>query len=204
MALEHESERVTYGELEQRSNRLAHRLLELGAARGEPVALCLERGSELVVGLLAILKAGGAYVPLDPEYPAERLEYMISTGRLALTLTNSLLVDRLPRTAAGECILLDELDIRSEPATPLPLDIHPEHLVYMIFTSGSTGTPKGAANTHAGLLNRLSWMQGAYSLTPEDVVLQKTPFSFDVSVWEFFWPLVTGARLVLAPQRTCD
>src|SRR5262249_57481942 len=110
---------------------------------------------DLAVGLIAVLKAGGAYVPLDPEYPAERLEDMISAGRLALALTNSLLVDRLPRTAAGECILLDELELGSEPATPLPLDIHPEHLVYMIFTSGSTGTPKGAANTHAGLLNRL-------------------------------------------------
>ena len=104
----------------------------------------------------------------------------------------------LPVPAGVECIRLDQEDTTREPATAPSVNLDPEHLAYMIFTSGSTGKPKGAANTHHGLHNRLSWMQSTYRLTEDDVVLQKTPFSFDVSVWEFFWPLITGARLVLA------
>ena len=151
-----------------------------------------------MIGLVAILKAGGVYIPLDPEYPAERLEYMMAAGRLALTLTNSLLAKRLPLAADGHCILLDELDTSGEPDTPPPLRIHPEQLVYLIFTSGSTGKPKGVAITHRGLHNHLAWLQDTYQLASNDTVLQKSPLSFDVSVREFLWPLITGARLVIA------
>ena len=155
-------------------------------------------------GLLAVLKAGGAYVPLDPDYPHERLAFMMADAGLAVLLTHSTLAATVPIPAGLRRILLDREDLLDQEdtgaeATAAPsVDLDPEHLAYMIYTSGSTGQPKGAANTHYGLHNRLSWMQNAYRLTEQDVVLQKTPFSFDVSVWEFFWPLMTGARLAIA------
>ena len=153
----------------------------------------------MVIGLLGILKAGGAYVPLDPEYPADRLQYMMADAGLPVLLTHSSLAGDLagPGRGATACGSIRKTS-RASRATAPSVSLDPEHLAYMIFTSGSTGNPKGAANTHHGLHNRLSWMQSAYRLTADDVVLQKTPFSFDVSVWEFFWPLITGARLVLA------
>jgi non-ribosomal peptide synthetase component F len=170
----------------------------LGVGPEVVVGLCVERSLEMVVGLLAILKAGGAYLPLDPEYPAERLDYMMRDAGLGLLLTHSSLAATLPIPGGITRILLDRADTSGELVTAPSLNLHPEHPAYMIYTSESTGKPKGTANTHYGLLNRLSWMQDAYLLMPDDVVLQKTPFSFDVSVWEFFWPLITGARLALA------
>jgi amino acid adenylation domain-containing protein len=123
---------------------------------------------------------------------------MMGDARLGLLLTHGSLAATLPIPAGITRILLDRADTSGELETAPSVKLYPEHLVYMIYTSGSTGKPKGAANTHYGLLNRLSWMQDAYLLMPDDVVLQKTPFSFDVSVWELFWALITGARLVLA------
>src|SRR5262249_4312825 len=198
VAVVFEDEALSYRELEQRANRLAHHLRARGVGPEVVVGLCLERSPAMVVALLAILKAGGAYLPLDPEYPAERLRYMMTDARLGLLLTDSRLAARLPVASAVQWLLLDKEDTSGAPDTAPGVALHPEHLAYMIYTSGSTGKPKGAANTHGGLHNRLRWMQDAYLLTPDDVVLQKTPFGFDVSVWEFFWPLMTGARLVLA------
>ena len=123
---------------------------------------------------------------------------MIREAGLATLLTHSSLLPVLPIPAGVKRILLDQENTIDEPSTAPSVHLHPEHLAYVIFTSGSTGQPKGAANTHHGIHNRLQWMQDAYLLTKEDAVLQKTPFSFDVSVWEFFWPLIVGARLVLA------
>src|SRR6202040_3328345 len=131
-------------------------------------------------------------------YPIARLEYMVAEAGLRLLLTQSSLASSLTIPAGVKRVLLDLEDTTGQPDTAPSINLHPEHLVYLIFTSGSTGKPKGAANTHGGLHNRLSWMQNAYRLTQEDVVLQKTPYSFDVSVWEFFWPLMTGACLVVA------
>ncbi|TMJ30100.1 MAG: non-ribosomal peptide synthetase, partial [Alphaproteobacteria bacterium] len=189
---------LSYGELNLRANRLAHHLRGLGVGPETVVGLCLARSLDMIVGLLGILKAGGAYLPLDPEYPIARLEQMITDGRPVLLLTTSAFAPNLPVPAGVRCVLLDQEDTTAQPNTAPSVDLRRENLAYVIFTSGSTGNPKGAANTHFGLHNRLSWMQGAYQLTQEDVVLQKTPFSFDVSVWEFFWPLMIGARLVLA------
>ena len=153
----------------------------------------------MVIGLLAILKAGGAYVPLDPEYPQERLAYMIEDSGIQLLLSQHSLLPSLP-TDGIQVIALDHapgwLDGYSS-ASPA-VAIHGLNLAYVIYTSGSTGKPKGAGNSHRALVNRLCWMQQAYGLDASDAVLQKTPFSFDVSVWEFFWPLMTGARLVVA------
>ncbi|NVD98035.1 non-ribosomal peptide synthetase [Massilia sp. BJB1822] len=188
---------LSYGELNVRANRLAHHLIQLGVRPESKVGIALERSFEMVVGLLAILKAGGAYVPLDPEYPAERLRYMVEDSGIGLLLTHSQLLPQFGHEGVA-ALALDQLDLEGQPEhNPAPA-LNGENLAYVIYTSGSTGRPKGAANRHRSLYNRLAWMQQAYRLTPADTVLQKTPFSFDVSVWEFFWPLMMGARLVIA------
>lgn len=198
-ALVFEGKQLTYRELNQKANQLAHYLRVLGVAPDVLVGICVERSEEMIVGLLGILKAGGAYVPLDPSYPAERLAFMIKDAHLPVLLTQARLVGRFPESSA-RVICLDR-DCGSLPAQSVENPsrvVSPENLAYVIYTSGSTGQPKGAMNTHKGICNRLLWMQEAYHLTGADHVLQKTPFSFDVSVWEVFWPLLTGARLILA------
>ncbi|PWB30938.1 non-ribosomal peptide synthetase [Pseudomonas sp. SDI] len=188
---------LTYAELNARANQLAHRLIEAGVGPDVLVGIAAERSLDMVVGLLGVLKAGGAYVPLDPEYPEERLAYMFEDSGIRLLLTQRHLLEALPIPASLATLLLDEsLD---DYATHNPnVEVTGENLAYVIYTSGSTGKPKGAGNRHSALTNRLCWMQQAYGLDGSDTVLQKTPFSFDVSVWEFFWPLMTGARLALA------
>ncbi len=188
----------SYAQLDARANRLAHRLIGLGVRPDTPVGIALERGFEMVVGLLAILKAGGAYVPIDPEYPKDRIAYMLEDSGVVLLLTQSHVHATLPAREGVQTIELDLLDLEAGPDTDPSVELHGEHLAYVIYTSGSTGRPKGAANRHRSLYNRLAWMQDAYALGEADTVLQKTPFSFDVSVWEFFWPLMQGARLVVA------
>jgi len=193
---------LTYRDLDQRANQLANRLVKLGVGPEVKVGIGLERSVEMVVGLLAILKAGGAYVPLDPDYPPERLACMISDSGLGLLLTQRAVRERLnqhlPPDDACTVLELDVLDTSGESQLRPDVQIHSENLAYVIYTSGSTGRPKGAANRHGALFNRLAWMQAAYRLDATDTVLQKTPFSFDVSVWEFFWPLMFGARLAVA------
>ncbi|WP_244224349.1 amino acid adenylation domain-containing protein [Corallococcus sicarius] len=200
VALEFEGTRLTYRELDARANQLAHALRKHGVGPEVRVGLCVERSLEMVVGLLGTLKAGGAYVPLDPGYPQERLGWMLEDARPPVLLVQERLLSRLPPSPGTRVVSLDTgwEEIAREPTTaPAPLAT-PDALAYIIFTSGSTGRPKGAMNAHGPVVNRLLWMQSAYKLTPDDVVLQKTPFSFDVSVWEFFWPLMTGAKLVVA------
>ena len=211
MALVFGAETVSYEELNRRANCLAHRLISLGVKPESRVGIAVERSIEMVVGLLAILKAGGAYVPLDPEYPAERLSYMLKDSGISLLLTQSVVRERIPGCEGVQVLELDTLDVTREPEHDPSLELHGENLAYVIYTSGSTGKPKGAANRHRSLYNRLRWMQKAYPLTAVDRVLQKTPFSFDVAVWEFFWPLMYGARLVIAepgahrdPQKLVD
>ncbi|KQB61349.1 MULTISPECIES: amino acid adenylation domain-containing protein, partial [Acidovorax] len=191
-------EALSYAELNGRANRLAHRLIALGVKPEAKVGIAVERSIEMVVGLLAILKAGGAYVPLDPEYPAERLAYMMADSGIGLLLTQSHVEAHLPTTDEVRVLEFDALDLSGESAHDPQVAVHGESLAYVIYTSGSTGRPKGAANRHCALYNRLAWMQDAYRLDESDTVLQKTPFSFDVSVWEFFWPLMVGARLAVA------
>ncbi|MBA4246586.1 MAG: non-ribosomal peptide synthetase, partial [Pseudomonas sp.] len=198
IALVFGEQRLSYAELDLRANQLAHCLQKLGVSRDSLVGVAALRSVEMVVALYAILKAGGAYVPMDPEYPAERLRYMLEDAGVSLLLSHDAVIDGLPQVSSVQVLNLDHLDLSQEPQTAPEVAIHPEQLAYLIYTSGSTGKPKGAGNSHAALYNRLAWMQQAYQLTADDRVLQKTPFSFDVSVWEFFWPLITGARLVMA------
>ncbi|UXY50549.1 non-ribosomal peptide synthetase [Pseudomonas tohonis] len=195
-ALAFGAETLSYAELNRRANRLAHALIARGVGPDSLVGIAVERSIEMVVGLLAILKAGGAYVPLDPEYPAERLAYMLDDSGVKLLLSQSHL--ELPLAEDVQRIDLDRAPFDDFPEANPGVALDAENLAYVIYTSGSTGKPKGAGNRHSALTNRLCWMQQAYGLAAGDSVLQKTPFSFDVSVWEFFWPLMTGARLVVA------
>ncbi|HEX7240969.1 MAG TPA: amino acid adenylation domain-containing protein, partial [Longimicrobiaceae bacterium] len=194
VALVFEGARLTYRELDARADALAHRLRALGVGPETRVGVCAERSFELVTALLGVLKAGGAYVPLDPSYPAERLAYILEDSAVPVLLAQERTAERV-EGYGGEVVLVDG-DLAG--AGVGGAEVTPDHLAYVIYTSGSTGRPKGAMNAHRGVVNRLRWMQERYALAPGDVVLQKTPFSFDVSVWEFFWPLMTGARLVLA------
>ncbi|MET8846329.1 amino acid adenylation domain-containing protein [Amycolatopsis sp. NPDC004625] len=193
-ALTFRGESLTYRELDDRANRLAHRLRELRVGPGTLVGVFAQRSFELVIALFGVLKAGGAYVPLDPEYPADRLAFMLEDAAAPVVLTQAALRDTLPVSDAA-VVVLDDLTGPTTPVAPLAGADDP---AYVIYTSGSTGRPKGVPNGHRGIVNRLDWMQREYGLDGSDAVLQKTPASFDVSVWEFFWPLLTGARLVLA------
>jgi len=196
VTIDHRS--VTYRELRERALGLAARLRSLGVGPDVPVGICAERSIGLAVGLLGILEAGGAYVPLDPGDPADRLAWILADSGARVLLVQPHLLDILPPHASTVVRLEPEGETVPFVEPLSPAATLPENLAYIIYTSGSTGRPKGAMNTHAAIVNRLLWMQEAYGLTPDDRVLQKTPFSFDVSVWELFWPLITGARLVLA------
>ncbi|CAK0231978.1 non-ribosomal peptide synthase [Burkholderia pseudomallei] len=207
IALTFDGRRLSYAELNARANRLAHYLQGRGVGPDRLVALCAERGIEMVVGLLAILKAGGAYVPLDPSHPPERLRRMLDDtnpvavlvddiGADALASFGSHVAARSPRVHLSRDIAQWRACSPANP--PTPRERAARRLAYVIYTSGSSGEPKGVMNEHRGVVNRLWWMQQTYALDERDAVLQKTPFSFDVSVWEFFWPLMSGARLVIA------
>ncbi|MEU0227320.1 amino acid adenylation domain-containing protein [Streptomyces sp. NPDC006284] len=195
-ALVYRDTALTYAELNTRANRLARHLQSLGARPGTVVAVSVPRSVELVVTLLAVLKAGAAYLPLDPDYPAPRLTYMLRDAEPVCAVTDR--ADRLPEDAGIDPVVLDGLDVSGYPWTNPARALTPAHPAYVIYTSGSTGQPKGVVVSHGAIDNRLRWMQHAYGLTSGDRVLQKTPSSFDVSVWEFFWPLREGATLVVA------
>ncbi|QNP74886.1 amino acid adenylation domain-containing protein [Streptomyces roseirectus] len=204
-----EEETLTYRELDARADRLAARLRARGAGPEGIVAVALHRSTEMVVALLAVLKSGAAYLPVDPGLPADRVAYLLADAAPALLITESATAAALPDEPAVPRMLLDETAdtadgadgadpgaaaaTAAEPARPTGSDP-----AYVIYTSGSTGRPKGVVVTHDAIVNRLAWMQDAYRLDDSDRVLQKTPFGFDVSVWEFFWPLLEGATLVVA------
>lgn len=199
-----EDEALTYRELEKRSAQLAIRLQGLGVQPGALVGLCLERSLEMIIAILGILKAGGAYMPLDPDYPAERLAFMVRDSQAVLILSHSSLADRVAplKNSSTRVRYLDRSWKSSVGATKrkpsLKRMVQAQDLAYVLYTSGSTGTPKGVMIEHRALCNRIVWMQREYQLQPGDRVLQKTPFSFDVSGWEFHWPLLAGACLVFA------
>ncbi|WBU54441.1 amino acid adenylation domain-containing protein [Paracoccus sp. SCSIO 75233] len=192
-ALQFGGTKLSYAQLDQRSAALAHRLMQTGAGPDRIVAVALERSVELVVALVAILRAGAAYLPLDPEHPPDRLSGIIGQAKPVTVLTSPDLAAKLPRDAA--MLMTDDWPrTGGNSVRPAPSD-----LAYVIFTSGSTGAPKGVAVEHGAIVNRLLWMASHYRIRPDDRILQKTPASFDVSVWEFFLPLITGATLVISP-----
>ncbi|HYG63510.1 MAG TPA: amino acid adenylation domain-containing protein, partial [Thermoanaerobaculia bacterium] len=193
-----EDEALTCHELARRAHRLARHLAGLGVRPDGRVGVLMERSLEMIVGLAGVLAAGAAYVPLDPSYPAARLAVLLESAGVDVVLAQSRLAPLLPRRGErGEKVVaLDGPPSRE--AAGSPGRAGEDNLAYVIYTSGSTGTPKGVMIPHRGIVNRLLWMRQTYGLAPADRVLQKTPFSFDVSVWELFCPLITGSRLVLA------
>ncbi|MFI5885736.1 non-ribosomal peptide synthase/polyketide synthase [Streptomyces sp. NPDC051554] len=198
---------LTYAELDARATELAARLRARGAGRERFVAVAVPRSAELMVALLGVLKSGAAYLPLDLDYPAERLAYMLADSGATTVVTTERDAHRLPSVEGLDVLRVDaesgevlrvEAEFGDVQAADLPAPAHPDDPAYLIYTSGSTGRPKGVVVTHRAIGNRLAWMQGEYELTADDRVLQKTPSSFDVSVWEFFWALCEGAAVVLA------
>ncbi|MFE7070364.1 amino acid adenylation domain-containing protein [Streptomyces sp. NPDC057620] len=186
-------ERLSYAELAARVDRLAAQLAHRGAGPDRIVAVALPRSVDLVVAILAVVKAGAAYLPVDLDHPAGRIAAMVADAGPLLVLTDSANAGAVPGPTPK--LLLDE---PIEPVSAPLVRPLPAHAAYVIFTSGSTGRPKGVVVPHAAVVNRLLWMQDRYRLTGADRVLQKTPAGFDVSVWEFFWPLISGAALVIA------
>ncbi|MBN2670800.1 MAG: amino acid adenylation domain-containing protein [Deltaproteobacteria bacterium] len=201
VAVSFEEESYTYEELNKRTNQIARYLQSLGVSQETLVGVYMERSIEMVVAIHGIVKSGGAYVPIDPEYPNERVSFMAKDAGIQILLTQTKLASHFPGEVE-QLICLDKktdlLKIDAFATDNLTAVATPDSLAYMIYTSGSTGQPKGVPNIHKALVNRLLWQQDAFGITEQDVVLQKTPYSFDVSVWEFFWPFMFGAKLVMA------
>jgi myxalamid-type nonribosomal peptide synthetase MxaA len=196
---------LTYRELNERANQLAHYLRVRGVGREDPVGLYAKRSPEMIIALLAILKAGGAYVPLDPGNPPERLRFLLDNCRIKILLTEHDLLSGLPSEKPPTLLLDDAGAISASPRNnPSPLST-PGNLAYIIYTSGSTGKPKGVMLPHLGVVNNLCWRQHSWPLSTSDRVLQHCSFSFDPSVWTIFWPLMSGAAIVLVPEgEHCD
>jgi amino acid adenylation domain-containing protein len=201
-----DAQSLRYRELNQCANQVAHHLRRLGVKPDVRVGLCLERSVDLLVAILGVLKAGGAYVPLAPTFPAERLAYMLSDAGVPVVVTHDRVRGVLPITSAY-VVSLDAVrhEIAAEPTNAVESGVTPQHLAYVIYTSGSTGRPKGAMNTHGAVVNYVASMRAAYRLGADDVVVHKTPYSFDASVEEIFWSLGQGARLIIArPDSDLD
>jgi len=199
IAVVFEDQQLTYAQLNARANQLAHYLQNLGVEPNMLVAVCLERSLEMVVGLLGVLKAGGAYLPLDSMYPQERLALMLEDSQAPMLLTQQRLLAILPEHQAQTICLDSNWEIIAQQSEGNPVNKTTiENLAYVIYTSGSTGKPKGAMLAHRAICNHMFWMQTSFPLTEQDKVLQKTPFSFDASIWEFYAPLLVGAQLAIA------
>ncbi|MGV9614853.1 non-ribosomal peptide synthase/polyketide synthase, partial [Nocardia xishanensis] len=192
---------LTYGELDQRANRLARHLIEAGVGPESMVALAIRRSTDLVLAMYAVLKAGGAYVPIDPDHPAQRIAHILDTARPAALLTTER--DRAEVGYTGRTVCVDTVALDGYADDPIATEergapIHPANPAYVVFTSGSTGKPKGVSVSHSAIVNQMTWMQSEYRLRADDVYLQKTATTFDVSLWGYFLPLRVGATLVLA------
>ncbi|MCP4272947.1 MAG: amino acid adenylation domain-containing protein, partial [Gammaproteobacteria bacterium] len=210
IAVVFEDRQLSYKELNRKANQLAHYLIGLktGADNGSLIAdnslvgICVERSLEMVIGMLGILKAGSAYVPLDSDYPSSRLQLMLEDSEVQLLLSQSHLLEKLSfiHESGAEVICLDSdwEEIEGYSVQNPIGQSGPENLAYVIYTSGSTGLPKGVMIEHLSLFNHMQWVQNTFPVSVQDKVLQKTPFSFDASVWEFYAPLLIGGTLLLA------
>jgi tyrocidine synthetase-3 len=198
-----EDKKLNYSELDHISNQLSHLLIEKGVVSDSLVPICLDQSIEMIIGILGILKAGGAYVPIDPKYPQNRINYVLEDTKPVVVLTSSNYQHLFNDIAA---VNLDDTSIYEQwPASSANVSIPEESLAYVIYTSGTTGIPKGVMNQHDGIYNRLLWMRSYLNVTTADVILQKTTFCFDVSVWELLLPLITGSRMVfIIPEGNKD
>ncbi|MDJ0674319.1 MAG: amino acid adenylation domain-containing protein [Calothrix sp. MO_167.B42] len=190
----------TNSQLNQKANQLARFLRSQGVDLDQPVGICLERSFEMVYGILGVLKAGGCYVPIDPHYPRNRIHAMVEDSRTTMVLSDSKLAGSVLADVDTRVIFLDYLEeeIAAQPHDNLEIPIFPDNIAYLIFTSGSTGRAKGIAISHQSLAHHMAWFVDDLRMNGDDVFLQKTPFSFDGSIWEFWAPLMTGAKLVMA------
>ena len=188
---------LSYRDLDQQSDRLAQHLVKLGVGSGSRVGLLAQPSARVVVGMVGVLKAGAAYVPLDPSYPRTRLGFVVRDAELACILTDDDLADRLPAEGSPRITLDWSGASISDVRLDLPRPCSPQDTAYVIYTSGSTGSPKGVMIPRSALDNHMAWMARDYPLTRDDRVLQRTPYTFDASVWEFFAPMISGARLVM-------
>lgn len=184
---------LTYAQLNDKVNQLAHLLRAKGVRPGHIVALMVERSFAMIIGIFGIIKAGGAYLPIAPDFPPDRIDYMLKDGAVKVLLVNNKTAGRIP--FAGLVIDLDDPVVYCGSIANPAIFNKPGDLAYVIYTSGSTGKPKGVMIEHRSLVNRLHWMQQAYPIDECDVILQKTPYCFDVSVWELFWWALQGAKL---------
>lgn len=195
--VEEDGTSLGYGELDRRANRLAHHLISLGAGPGRRVAICVERSIAQIVAIHAVVKAGACYVPLDPDLPDARIAFVLDDSGPSQVLVDAACRDRVP---AGPWRVIDVEDAaawRSHPEAAPPPWVGPKDLLHILYTSGTTGRPKGVAYPVDGALAHLEWMQSRYPYEPGDTALAKTSMGFDVSIWEIFWPLYHGARLVI-------
>ncbi len=199
VAVLYENQRLTYDQLNTRANRLAHYLRQQGIGPGKIVGVCVDRSLDMEIALLGVLKAGGAYVPLDPDYPTERLSLILRETETPLVITEHKYVGKMVGCSAGIfCVDRDGGSVQDLPGTNLGAIVRPSDLAYVIFTSGSTGIPKGVMVEHRAVVNQLCWVRDVLPVTGSDRILQKTAFTFDVSVCELFWPVITGSTLVFA------
>ncbi len=208
IALVFENRQLSYQELNKKSNQLAHYLISQRNVKPDTlVGICLERSFDLVIAIMGVVKAGGAYVPLDPDYPEARLIYMLGNAALDTVITCEEILSRTP-VAQAQSLCLDNQTVQSSLLAHSDADVSiqkialtSKHLAYVLYTSGSTGKPKGVMVEHQAIVNRIHWMHRQYKASPNDIVLQKTPCSFDVSVWEFFGAITIGAKLVIAEPK---
>ncbi|GAB4585508.1 amino acid adenylation domain-containing protein [Nocardia sp. IFM 10818] len=210
VALRYAGESLTYGEFARQVNRLARYLIAHGVGPGTVAGVAMTRSIDLLTGMYAVLAAGGAYLPVDPALPAERIAYMTETARPLCILTTARDRALTAVPAAVRTVEIDRLALHDFADTPIGdaeriAPLRHDDLAYLIFTSGSTGKPKGVMVTHASITAQLRWFQTEYPVEPGDVMLHKTPITFDVSIWELLWPILSGARLVIAePDRHAD
>lgn len=190
--------RLTYAELDSRANQLAHLLIEQGVVAESIVPIMMERSLEMVIAINAVLKAGGAYLPLDPEHPVDRIEYIVEETNAAIALIQERFSGNLPSGLSHLAVDSNADSLADYPTSRPDVSSKPDQLAYVIYTSGSTGKPKGVMNEHQAVCNHMLWMNDTYQLSPNDKVIQKTPYTFDVSLWELFLPLMSGSQLIMA------
>ena len=200
VAVSFEGVSLSYAEFDSRVNRLARYLVSVGVGPESLVGVAVRRSVDLLVAVYGVLKAGGGYVPVDPDQPAERNAYVLESASPVCVISTSEVGFDAGVVPVVEVDVVDVSGFSDNPVSDIDRvsPLRSGNAAYVIFTSGSTGRPKGVSVSHAAIVNRLAWMQDEYGLDSSDVVLQKTPFTFDVSVWELFWPLQVGARLVVA------
>jgi amino acid adenylation domain-containing protein/thioester reductase-like protein len=202
IAVTFEDQQLTYQELNQKANQVAHYLQSLGVKPETLVGVCIERSLEMLIALLGVLKAGGAYVPLDPSYPTDRLAFMVEDAQLPILLTEQAQLAKLPQTSAHVVVIeTDRVEIDRQSVASLTSEVNPDNVAYTIYTSGSTGKPKGVQVLHGAVVNFLASMRQSPGLTRADTLLAVTTISFDIAVLELFLPLSVGAKIVLVSRE---